>query len=102
VSLRLDQEGAYDTGAIKTIMDGVFERIRQKSVEEHMAEDMEIVLESYGKVATKRVIDRTPMICWEIFRSLSDSIQENLWNATDDTLLHQCRIPLSLLKSTNS
>jgi predicted transcriptional regulator len=67
-------------------MDGVFERIRQKSVEEHMAEDMEIVLESYGKVATKRVIDRTPMICWEIFRSLSDSIQENLWNATDDTL----------------
>jgi predicted transcriptional regulator len=86
VSLRLDQEGAYDTGAIKTIMDGVFERIRQKSVEEHMAEDMEIVLESYGKVATKRVIDRTPMICWEIFRSLSDSIQENLWNATDDTL----------------
>jgi hypothetical protein len=47
---------------------------------------MEIVLESYGKVATKRVIDRTPMICWEIFRSLSDSIQENLWNATDDTL----------------
>jgi hypothetical protein len=42
VSLRLDQEGAFDTGAIKTIMDGVFERIRQKSVEEHMAEDMEV------------------------------------------------------------
>lgn len=46
----------------------------------------QIVLESYGKVATKRVIDRTPMICWEVFRSLTDSIQENLWNATDDTL----------------
>jgi hypothetical protein len=26
------------------------------------------------------------MICWEVFRSLSNSIQENLWNATDDTL----------------
>lgn len=42
VALRLDQEGAYDTGAIKTIMDGVFERVRQQSVEEHMAQDMEV------------------------------------------------------------
>jgi hypothetical protein len=32
------------------------------------------------------VIDRTPMICWEIFRSLTDSIQDNLWNVTDETL----------------
>jgi hypothetical protein len=86
VALRLDQEGAFDTGAIKAIMDGVFDRNQQKSIEDHMAEDMEIVLESYGKVATKRVIDRTPMICWEVFRSLSASIQESLWNATDDTL----------------
>jgi hypothetical protein len=46
----------------------------------------QIVLEAYGKVATKRVIDRTPMICWEVFRSLTSSIQESLWNATDDTL----------------
>jgi hypothetical protein len=51
-----------------------------------MAEDMEIVLESYGKVATKRVIDRSPMICWEVFRSLVPSIQETLWNMTDAEL----------------
>jgi len=89
VSLRLDQEGVYDTQAIKTIMDGVFERCQQKSVEDHMAEEMEIVLESYGQVATKRVVDRTPMICWEIFRSLADVIQEALWSTTDDMLL-QC------------
>jgi GTPase SAR1 family protein len=87
VALRLDQEGGvYDTAAIKSIVDGVFERSRQKSVEEHMAEDMEIVLESYGKVATKRVIDRTPMICWEVFRSLATSVQDTLWNSTDDVL----------------
>jgi GTP-binding protein EngB required for normal cell division len=87
VSLRLDQAGGvFDTVAIKSIMDGVFERSRRKSVEEHMAEDMEIVLESYGKVATKRVIDRTPMICWEIFRSLSNTIQESMWNITDKEL----------------
>lgn len=87
VSLKLDQEGAvFDTSAIQTIMDGVFERNRGKSVEQHMAEDMEIVLESYGKVATKRVIDRSPMICWEVFRSLVPSIQETLWNMTDAEL----------------
>ena len=76
----------YDTEAIKTIIDGVFERNEQKTVEEHMAEEMEIVLEAYGHVATKRVIDRTPMICWVLVRSLSSSIQESLWNVTDETL----------------
>jgi len=87
VSLKLDQEGGvFDTGAIKSIVDGVFERNRRKSVEQHMAEDMEIVLESYGKVATKRVIDRTPMICWEIFRSLSNTVQESLWEVTENEL----------------
>ena len=85
--MRLDQEGCvFDTVAIKAIVDGVFERNRIKSVEEHMAEDMELVLESYGKVATKRVIDRTPMICWEIFRSLSSTVQDSLWDITDEEL----------------
>jgi hypothetical protein len=51
-----------------------------------LTSEIQIVLEAYGKVATKRVIDRTPMICWEVFRSLTSSIQESLWNATDDTL----------------
>jgi len=87
VSLRLDNEGAvFDTAAMQSIIDGVFERNQKKSVEEHMAEDMEIVLESYGTVATKRVIDRTPMICWEVFRSVVPSIQETLWNITDKQL----------------
>ena len=87
-ALRLDQEegGVYDTTAIKTIVDGVFERNRLKSVEDHMAEDMELVLESYGKIATKRVIDQTPQICWGVFRSLGRAIQDTLWNMTDDQL----------------
>jgi hypothetical protein len=88
-SLRLDQEGVFDTQAIKVIVDGVFERNQQRPVEDHMAEEMEIVLESYGNVATRRVIDRSPMICWEVFRSLAKSVQESLWDVTDETLL-QC------------
>jgi interferon-induced GTP-binding protein Mx1 len=87
VALRLDQEGVYDTGAIQTLIDSVFERNRRKSPEDHMAEEMECVLESYGNIATRRVVDRTPMIAWEIFRTLAKSIEESLWNVTDDTLV---------------
>jgi GTPase SAR1 family protein len=87
VALRLDQDGVeFDTGAIKAIMESVFDRVRAKSVDQHIAEEMEIVLESYGKVATKRVVDRTPMICWEVFRSLVPAIQESLWSITDTEL----------------
>jgi interferon-induced GTP-binding protein Mx1 len=89
VALRLEQEGVFDTQAIKSIVDAVFERSEQKTVEDHMAEEMEVVLESYGQVATRRVVDRTPMICWEVFRSLAKCIQESLWDVTDETLI-QC------------
>jgi GTP-binding protein EngB required for normal cell division len=85
-ALRLEQGGVFDTQAIKVIVDGVFGRSR--AVEDHMAEEMEIVLESYGQVATRRVIDRSPMICWELFRSLAKSVQESLWDVTDEMLVH--------------
>jgi Dynamin GTPase effector domain len=87
-ALKLDQakQTVFDTEAIRTIVDGVFERSRRKSAEDHMAEEMEIMLEAYGKVVTKRVVDRTPMICWQVFRSLSSSIQDSLWSVTDETL----------------
>lgn len=86
-ALRLEQEGVFDTQAIKAIMDSVFERNQRKTVEDHMAEEMEIVLESYGQVATRRVIDRTPMIMWEVCRSLAKTVQDSLWAVTDDTLM---------------
>lgn len=87
-ALKFDQskQAVYDTEALKTIIDGVFERNRKKTVQEQLAEEMEIVLEAYGQVATKRVIDRTPMVCWECVRSLTSSIQESLWSVTDETL----------------
>jgi hypothetical protein len=88
-ALRLGQEGVFDTQAIQVIVDGVFERNQQRPVEDHMAEEMEIVLESYGQVATRRVIDRSPMICWEVFRSLAKSVQECLRDVTDEKLV-QC------------
>lgn len=88
VALKVDSEGVFDTQAIQAIMDGVFERHRLQSVEDQMAEEMEIVLDAYGSVAARRVVDRTPMICWEVFRLAPNSIQDSLWNVKDDVLLH--------------
>lgn len=87
-ALKFDQskQAVYDTEALKTIIDGVFERNRTKTIQQTLAEEMEIVLEAYGQVATKRVIDRTPMICWGLIKSLASSIQESLWSVTDETL----------------
>ena len=85
-ALRVDQEGVFDTQAIKAIVDRVFERSRQTSMDDHLAEEMELILRAYGSVATKRVLDRMPMISWEIFRSLSKSIRDTLTETRDEAL----------------
>lgn len=79
----------YDTQALRDIMDGVFDRYSARAPEEYMAEEMELILESYGAIATRRVIDRTPMICWELVRSLATTVQETLWTVSDEQLM-QC------------
>ena len=86
IALRLEQDGVLDTKTIGVLMDQVFERHAQQSAQDHMAEEMELVLESYGKIATRRVLDRSPMICWEALRNLGDAIQDSLWSVTDDVL----------------
>jgi hypothetical protein len=84
LQLRLDQEGVvFDTQAIQAILDRVFEKHKQQH---WMAEQMELVLSCYGKVATQRVLDRTPQICWQTCRSLPGKIQEELGCVTDDVL----------------
>ena len=83
--LRLDQEGVvFDTQAISSILDRVFDKHSTSQL--YLAEEMELVLSSYGQVATKRVLDRTPMICWQVCRTLSKKLQEALGCVTDDVL----------------
>lgn len=84
LQLRLDQEGVvYDTQAIKTILDRVFNKHQRTN---WMAEQMELVLSCYGQVATQRVLDRTPQICWQTCRTLPKVLQEELGCTTDDVL----------------
>jgi fructose-1,6-bisphosphatase len=87
IQLRLQQEGVvFDTQAIKTILDNVFNKHKRLH---WMAEQMEMVLSSYGRVATQRVLDRTPQICWQTARSLPNALQEELGSVTDD-ILEKC------------
>ena len=109
LQLRLDQEGVVlDTQAIQTILDRVFDKHRSGSSSPSsstavsqttsppppktsagalaMAEELELILSCYGKVATQRVLDRTPMICWQICRSLKPKIEQSLACVTDETL----------------
>lgn len=76
----------YSTQAFQEIINTVFERNQQKSIIDILAEELEYILDSYGKIVTQRVIDRSPMIAWNMFRQISSSIQELLWNASDDDL----------------
>jgi len=85
----------YDAATIRSVLDAVFARHQEhKSVEDHVAEEMELILASYGEIATRRVLDRTPMIGWDVLRSLANAVQERLLSheITDEDLsqcLHQ-------------
>ena len=83
--LRLDQEGVvFDTQAISTILDQVFAKHRKPEL--YLAEELELVLSTYGEVATKRVLDRSPMICWQVCRTLTKKLQDAMGCATDEEL----------------
>lgn len=77
---------AYNTTRheIQEIINNVFEHNNNQynaviSMDDILAEEMENILNSYGKIATQRVIDRTPMIIWNtLFRQIIISIQDEL------------------------
>ncbi|GKY98332.1 hypothetical protein MPSEU_000790800 [Mayamaea pseudoterrestris] len=85
-ALRVDQDEVFGTQDIKVIIDKVFQRGMQRSMDEYLAEEMELILKSYGSVATKRILDRVPMICWEFTRSLTASVRDSLWSVKDEAL----------------
>ena len=69
-----------------TIVEAVFERNQKKSIDEHVAEEMEAVLDAYGKVAMKRFIDLVPMSCRRIFRGSPDAIRQAFDGIGDNEL----------------
>jgi hypothetical protein len=71
----------------------------------YLAEELELILSCYGKVATQRVLDRTPMICWQVCRSLKPKLEQALGCVTDETLqefLWESPATLSKMETTTA
>lgn len=64
----------------------VFDRNNSRELDDHMAEEMQHILNSYGKIARKRFIDGIPMICVEIMQEFPKRINEALSEVTDDVI----------------
>lgn len=70
----------------KAVLDGIFNRSENLLIDDHMAEEMEIILAAYGAVCFKRVTDKTPMICQKMFRDVSLGVAEVMQGITDSEL----------------
>lgn len=85
--LLVNTDGApMSQASIKAALEGTFNRNQCLSIDDHMAEEMEVMIEAYGNVCFKRVIDKTPMICQKMFRTVSQGIGEAMQGVTDAEL----------------
>eukprot|EP01038_Epipyxis_sp_PR26KG_P015387 gene15387-20750_t len=69
------------TGSIDSIVanvQAIFQANEAKSCDEHIAEEMSLILDAYGKVASKRIIDDLPMIIIDEISSFPQKLQEEL------------------------
>jgi hypothetical protein len=73
--------------SIKTIVAAIAKQNEEKSMDEHMAEEMQNAVDAYGKVAMKRFIDGIPMECWSMFRTFPDEA-EAIYFDDDDLRRH--------------
>lgn len=71
---------------IKAIVDGIFNQNRNKSLDEHMAEDMQNSLHAYGKVAFKRFADEVPKIGKEVLENYAIKAEESLSDLSEEKL----------------
>ena len=85
-----NDQGLIDKSAVIKIVQNVFERNQGRSMDDHMAEEMQNALNAYGKVALKRFIDNIPMICIEVMQQFSRNINNVLSNVLDEEIDRHC------------
>ena len=76
---------AGKTSGIENIIASAFNDVEKMSMEDHIAQEMQIVLNAYGKVAAKRVIDNVPMIIQQRTRLWLPAL-DNALQVTDEEL----------------
>lgn len=93
----IEGTGSNENAAVSTAVRNVFERNQKKSVDEHMAEEMQHALNAYGKVAFKRFTDTVPMICIEIMQLFPKKLHEYLSDITDEEIERTVSAPPGVL-----
>ena len=78
-----------------------FERNQKRPVKDHMTEEMQNALNSYGKVALKRFIDNVPMLCIEIMQSFADKMNDVLSEVTDEEIDRIVSAPSGVVEQRN-
>ena len=70
--------GYSDVNALHGQIEAIFQRSSLVSMEDHKLHDMEVILDAYGKVATKRIYDDIPMIAKHMFAAFFDRCRETM------------------------
>jgi hypothetical protein len=74
------------TDTVQSIVEAVFDKNQKKSIDTHMAEQMEHALDAYGKVVLKRFIDFIPQICWSTTRRFPQELEHDFRQISDEDL----------------
>lgn len=77
---------SINAASLRSTVKNVFQRNQERSVDDHMAEEMQNALNSYGKVALKRFIDNVPMLCIEIMQNFADKMNDVLSEVVDEDI----------------
>jgi hypothetical protein len=61
----------------------IFEENERMSIEDHVANEFQVILDAYGKVASKRIMDEVPMFVQKMVRNSVPALQQKLERITD-------------------
>jgi hypothetical protein len=82
----MESQGTNQMKVLHTAVAAVFAANEKKSMTRHVAEEMETILDAYGKVAAKRIIDQVPMLAQKLTREILCMLEKRLGNVTDELL----------------
>ena len=82
----LGGDGDITRSGARDMMMSIFDSNQRMSMQDHVAQEMEIALDSYGKVAAKRVIDNVPMHVQAFIRDFLIKLEEAFSSVTDEKL----------------
>jgi hypothetical protein len=75
-----------DSAATVAIVKAAFDETSKMDMDDHVASEMQIFLDSYGKVAAKRMIDEVPMLLIKQTNIICDVIRSIINEVSDDQL----------------